>query len=72
MKSLKTDSKEDFERQFSDWSKCLTAAKVQTVEALYKKVHAEIRKNPSHTKKATKANPVREHKKYRAHRQNAQ
>jgi large subunit ribosomal protein L5e len=72
MKSLKTDSKEDFERQFSDWSKCLTAAKVQTVEALYKKVHAEIRKNPTHTKKATKAKPVREHKKYRALRQNAQ
>jgi len=33
-------------QQFNNWNKCLAANKVKTAEELYKKVFAEIRKNP--------------------------
>jgi large subunit ribosomal protein L5e len=42
------------DHQFSQWKKCLNAAKVKTVEELYKKIHAEIRKNPIKAKRTEK------------------
>ena len=39
------------EHQFSQWKECLKKAGVKTVEELYKKVHAEIRKNPERPEK---------------------
>ena len=42
------------DHQFSQWKKCLDAAKVKTVEELYKKIHAEIRKNPVKAKRTDK------------------
>ena len=45
----KKKDKQDY--QFSQWKKCLADAKVKTVEDLYKKVHAEIRKNPDRAEK---------------------
>jgi len=42
----KKDDKASFKKQFSRWEKNLTEAKVKTVPELYKKVFAEIRKNP--------------------------
>jgi large subunit ribosomal protein L5e len=48
----KKKDKQDY--QFSQWKKCLKDAKVKNVEELYKKVHAEIRKNPDRPKKEKK------------------
>ncbi len=48
----KKKDKQDY--QFSNWKKCLSNAKVKTVEDLYKKVHAEIRKNPERAAKDKK------------------
>jgi len=46
------DKKKDKqEHQFSQWKECLKKAGVKTVEDLYKKVHAEIRKNPERAEK---------------------
>jgi large subunit ribosomal protein L5e len=39
--------KEAYQKQFSKWDKCLKDAKVAKVDDLYKKVFAEIRKNPT-------------------------
>ena len=52
---LKKDNKDAFKKQFSGWEANLTKAKVATLEALYKKVHAEIRKAPQRVKAAKKA-----------------
>ena len=41
-----TKRKEAQPHQFSQWKECMKKAKVKTIEDLYKKVHAEIRKNP--------------------------
>jgi len=71
MKALKAENKEDFEKQFSQWNKCLTAAKAKSVEELYKNAHVQIRKNPVLVKKPIKKNPDRAHKKFSAVRQNA-
>jgi len=49
--------------QFKKWLECLKATGAKSIEELYKKIHAEIRKNPEHAKKAAKQNPSREHKK---------
>ena len=54
MKTLKKSGEEDFKRQFSVWSKCLEANKVDSVEKLYIKVHDGIRKNPDFVKKEAK------------------
>ena len=43
-------NKESFAKQFSKWDACLKAAKVTKVDELYKKVFAEIRKNPAKAK----------------------
>lgn len=45
----KKEGKQEY--QFSQWKECLKNAKVKTLEELYKKVHAEIRKNPLPEKK---------------------
>ena len=45
----KKKDKQDY--QFSQWKECLKKAGVKTVEELYKKVHAEIRKNPEREEK---------------------
>jgi large subunit ribosomal protein L5e len=58
MDLLKKKNKDLFKKQFSKWEACLTKAKVANTEALYKKVHAEIRKNPDRVKVDKKA-PVR-------------
>jgi large subunit ribosomal protein L5e len=52
---LKKDNKDAFKKQFSGWEANLTKAKVATLEALYKKVHTEIRKAPQRVKAAKKA-----------------
>lgn len=54
MKTLKKSGEEDFKRQFSVWSKCLEANKIDSVEKLYIKVHDGIRKNPDFVKKEAK------------------
>ena len=43
---LKKQDKDRFKKQFAGWEANLTKAKVATLEALYKKVHSEIRKAP--------------------------
>jgi len=50
--------------QFKRWLECLKTAGAKSVEELYKKIHAEIRKSPEHVKKTVKAAPKREHKKH--------
>lgn len=51
------------DHQFNLWKACLTANKVKTVEELYKKVHAEIRKNPAvNNTKKTEVKYVRDPK----------
>lgn len=55
---LKKENKDRFKKQFNNWETTLTKAKVATFEALYKKVHAEIRKAPKRAKADKKA-PVR-------------
>merc|ERR1711881_786461 len=44
------ENEDDFNKQFSKWNKCLQSAKVENVEALYKKIHEGIRKDPVHKK----------------------
>jgi large subunit ribosomal protein L5e len=44
---LKKGDQNAFKRQFSQWSKCLDAAKVKDMPALWTKVHAAIRANPA-------------------------
>ena len=55
---LKKNNKDGYKKQFSKWDATLTKSKVATLEALYKKVHAEIRKGPKRVKVEKKA-PVR-------------
>jgi len=57
----KSSDKNAFKKQFSQWEKCMTANKVTKLEDLYKKVHAEIKKNPDRVKSTRK----RDHKKTR-------
>lgn len=56
---LKKEKKEKVKVQFSRWETNLANAKVKTIEELYKKVHAEIRKNPLRAKVERKNAPVR-------------
>ena len=59
MNTLKKEDSAKFKRQFSEWEKCLAAAKVKTCEDLYKKIHAAIIANPDRKKKAAGKAPVR-------------
>ena len=45
----KKKDKQDY--QFSQWKKCLKDTGCKDIESLYKKVHAEIRKNPDRAEK---------------------
>jgi len=56
---LKKEKKEKVQTQFSNWIKCMDKNKVQNLEALYKKVHQDIRKNPKHVKPERKNAPQR-------------
>jgi large subunit ribosomal protein L5e len=58
MDLLKKENKSKFESHFSKWIKCLAKNKANNVEALYTKVHAEIRKNPDRKKVERKGTPV--------------
>ncbi len=58
MDLLKKEKKEKYATQFSRWEKTLAANKVNNLEALYKKVHAEIRKSPLRVKVERKNAPV--------------
>lgn len=55
---LKKGDANKFNKQFSQWSKCLTAAKAKNIQELYTKVHAAIRAKPQAADKAKKT-PVR-------------
>lgn len=57
-------NKEQFKSRFGVWEKCLAANKVTKFEELYKKVHAEIRKNPVRPK-STKVRTKRPNKEER-------
>ena len=56
---MKKTNKEKFAKQFSKWDAALTKAKVNSLEALYKKAHLEIRKDPKRAKVARKQAPAR-------------
>jgi len=53
------ENEDDFNKQFSKWNKCLQSAKVENVEALFKKIHEGIRKDATYTKVAHKKQPVK-------------
>jgi large subunit ribosomal protein L5e len=55
MDRLKKENKDTYKKQFSRWEAALTKAKTASLEALYKKVHAEIRKAPKRAKVAKPA-----------------
>lgn len=54
MKKLKSESKDLYLKQFSEWDKCLTANKVKSVEELMTKVFDQIKADPVYVKKAKK------------------
>jgi large subunit ribosomal protein L5e len=59
MEELKSNSEDDFNKQFSKWNKCLATAKVDSCEELFKKIHAGIRSNPAYAiKKDDKKKPI--------------
>ena len=58
MNELKKEDAAKFKIQFSQWEKCLAAAKAKTCEDIYKKIHAEILKNPDRVKAKGNAKPV--------------
>lgn len=62
MKHLKGTEKESL--QFKLWNECLAKSGCKSVEKLYEKLHAEIRKAPEHTKKPEHKSPKRDHKKF--------
>jgi large subunit ribosomal protein L5e len=51
---LKKNNKDKFKTQFSHWDAAITKAKVNNLEALYKKAHQGIRANPKREKVARK------------------
>ena len=57
MAHLKGESEEDYKTQFNKWIQVLAAAKVGTVQELFKKVHAGIRANPERKKKQRTETP---------------
>merc|ERR1712087_43624 len=54
MEKLKEQSEDDFNKQFSKWNKCLSDAKIESCEDLFKKVHEGIRADPAYSKKQHK------------------
>lgn len=59
MDHLKKENKDKYKKQFNKWDTAITASKVKTVEELYKKLHADIRKGPKRVKAERKQAPVR-------------
>jgi len=59
MNTLKKEDPSKFKIQFSQWEKCLTAAKVKTCEDLYKKIHQAINANPDRVKGKGNVKPTR-------------
>jgi large subunit ribosomal protein L5e len=59
MNHLKKQDAAKFKRQFSQWEKALTAAKVKTCEDLYKKVHASVIAKPDRVKAKGNAKPTK-------------
>lgn len=59
MQLLKKENPTVFKKQFSQWEKCLTAAKVKTCEDLYTKVHSAIIAKPERQKKAGNKKPTK-------------
>merc|ERR1711976_1045335 len=57
MDKLKNDSEDDFNKQFSKWNKCLTDAKVDSCEDLFKNIHTGIRADPTYSKKKRENKP---------------
>lgn len=60
-----------YKLQFSKWDETLKKSGAGTVEKLYTKIHAEIRKNPDRKTRPEKKNFKRDHKKFRSTRLNA-
>lgn len=54
IKNDKPEKREYNKNQFTQWRKCLTANKVDSLSALYTKVHEAIRKNPERSSAALK------------------
>lgn len=54
MQKLKSESQEAYNRQFSQWDKCLTENKVKSVEELMEKVFEGIKKDFAFVKKGKK------------------
>lgn len=61
LKSLKGTERENV--QFRRWVECLKTSGAKSIEELYKKIHAEIRKNPDRVSRGAKQNPKRDHSK---------
>jgi large subunit ribosomal protein L5e len=59
MDHLKKENKDKFKTQFGKWDANMTKSKVSSLEALYKKLHADIRKSPDRVKTERKIAPVR-------------
>ena len=59
MDHLKKENKDRYKTQFNRWETTLTKAKVSSLEALYKKLHADIRKDPKRVKTERKIAVVR-------------
>ncbi len=57
MTHLKGESEEDYKTQFNKWIQVLAAAKVASVQELFKKVHAGIRANPERKKQQRTQTP---------------
>ena len=64
LNSLKKEGDESVKRQFGRWTASLKEAGVDSIEKLFTKVQAEIRKNPDRVKSQEKKNPDRAHSKY--------
>jgi large subunit ribosomal protein L5e len=69
LKKVKGTEKENL--QFRRWIETLQKTGAKSVEELYKKIQAEIRKNPDHVKRESKKNPKRDHTKFSHKKLNA-
>ena len=65
MALIQKKNKDYYAKKFRLWIENLKKAEAKNCEALYTKIHEEIRKNPKFEKKAAKKNPPRDHKKFR-------
>lgn len=54
MKKLKSESKDLYLKQFSEWDKCLTANKAKSIEELMTKIFDKIKADPTFVKKGKK------------------